>query len=517
MGRRSFDVVDLTELFVHWEAGRSQVQIGESLGLDRKTVRKYLAPLVAEGLLPGGPPAGEPVWAERIARWFPELSDARLRQTTWPAIDAHRDYIVKQLAAEVTVSTISSRLIAEQGLAASESSLRRWIAGNLAEEVTRRRVSVPRGPVEPGSEAQIDYGRLGTWTDPATGIRHQVQAFVMVLACSRLIFVRPVIRLDQTSWCESHVEAFGFFGGCPARLVPDNLKTGVDRPDLYDPRINRGYAELAAHYGVIADPARAFKPKDKPRVERAMPYVRDSFWRGREFPSLQQMQAAAITWCQQVANVRSHRSLDGASPLSVFDAAEAAALKPLPRNDFVLATWSSGKVGPDCHVKVGRALYSVPWRLIGQQVHARAAGNTVQVLHDGKVVATHVQLLRGRATDFEHYPAEKIAFHMRNPAWCRQQAEKIGPATAAVIGQLMEVNALHRLRSAQGIISLAGRAGVGDARLEAACDRALEVGDPSYRTVKGILAAGTETPTPTTTPAPSNSPAFLRGPDELLA
>ena len=139
----------------------------------------------------------------------------------------------------MTVSTISSRLIAEQGLAASESSLRRWIAGNLAEEVTRRRVSVPRGPVEPGSEAQIDYGRLGTWTDPATGTSHQVQAFVMVLACSRLIFVRPVIRLDQTSWCESHVEAFGFFGGCPARLVPDNLKTGVDRPDLYDPRINR--------------------------------------------------------------------------------------------------------------------------------------------------------------------------------------------------------------------------------------------------------------------------------------
>jgi hypothetical protein len=321
-----------------------------------------------------------------------------------------------------------------------------------------------------------------------------------------------------TSWCESHVEAFTFFGGCPARLVPDNLKTGVDRPDLYDPRINRGYAELAAHYGVIADPARAFKPKDKPRVERAMPYVRDSFWRGREFTSLQQMQAAAIIWCEQVANVRSHRSLDGASPLSVFHAAESAALKPLPRNDFVLATWSTGKVGPDCHVKVGKALYSVPWRLIGQQVHARAAGNTVQVLHDGKVVATHVQLLRGRATDFEHYPAEKIAFHMRNPAWCRQQAEKIGPATAAVIGELMEVNALHRLRSAQGIIGLAGRPGVGDTRLEAACDRALTVGDPSYRTIKGILAAGTETPTPTaTTTATMSAPAYLRGPDELLA
>ena len=70
--------------------------------------------------------------------------------------------------------------------------------------------------------------------------------------------------------------AFAFFGGVPARLVPDNLKTGVDRPDLYDPKINRSYAELAAHYGCLVDPARAFRPADKPRVERPMPYVRDS-------------------------------------------------------------------------------------------------------------------------------------------------------------------------------------------------------------------------------------------------
>ena len=87
-----------------------------------------------------------------------------------------------------------------------------------------------------------------------------------------------------------------------------------------------------------------------------MPYVRDSFWRGREFTSLQQMKAAALTWCREVANVRSHRSLDGASPVSVFDAAEAAALKPLPHNDFVVATWSTGRIGPDCHLKVGKAL-----------------------------------------------------------------------------------------------------------------------------------------------------------------
>jgi hypothetical protein len=92
MARRSFDVVDLAELFVHWEAGRSQVQIAQSLNLDRKTVRKYLAPAVAEGLLPGAQPVGEQVWAARIGRWFPELTDTRLRQVTWAEIDVHRDH-----------------------------------------------------------------------------------------------------------------------------------------------------------------------------------------------------------------------------------------------------------------------------------------------------------------------------------------------------------------------------------------------------------------------------------------
>ncbi len=92
--------------------------------------------------------------------------------------------------------------------------------------------------------------------------------------------------------------------GFPARLVCDNLKTGVDKPDLYDPQINRGYGELGTHYGTLIDPARAFKPKDKPRVERPMPYVRDSFWRGREFSSLAQMQADALRWSTEVAGLR---------------------------------------------------------------------------------------------------------------------------------------------------------------------------------------------------------------------
>jgi transposase len=148
---------------------------------------------------------------------------------TWPAIWERRDYILEQMAAGVTMATIWQRLRDEGGLGASVASLRRYVAANLPEEARRSQVRVLRlDPPEPGAEAQIDYGRLGRWLDAATGRLRTVWAFAMVLCCSRHMFVRPVITMDQHAWTECHVAAFEFFGGVPGRLVPDNLKTGVD-------------------------------------------------------------------------------------------------------------------------------------------------------------------------------------------------------------------------------------------------------------------------------------------------
>ena len=99
MARRTFDVVDVTEILAHWHAGRSKSQIAESLGLDRKTVRKYLAPAEAEGLVPGGAPVSAAEWRQRAAGWFTELADARLRQVTWGEIGKHHGFITGQLRA----------------------------------------------------------------------------------------------------------------------------------------------------------------------------------------------------------------------------------------------------------------------------------------------------------------------------------------------------------------------------------------------------------------------------------
>jgi len=140
----------------------------------------------------------------------------------------------------------------------------------------------------------------------------------------------------------------------------------------------------------------------------------------------------------------------------------------------------------------------------------------VQVTHEGKVVATHVRRERGRSTTVEHYPPERIAFHMRTPTWCRQVAEQVGPACCEVIATLLEVNALFRLRAAQGVLGLRDRHT--PTRLEAACAKAIAVGDPSYRTIKGILIAGTETTTQAGDPGDRGAdvPAFLHGPRALF-
>ncbi|MEU9305724.1 hypothetical protein [Streptomyces sp. NPDC048269] len=157
----------------------------------------------------------------------------------------------------------------------------------------------------------------------------------------------------------------------------------------------------------------------------------------------------------------------------------------------------------------------MPWKLIGRRVDVRSTATMVQVFLDGDLVKTHVALEQGKRTDRTDYPPEKIAFQMRTPIWCRTQASEIGDACRTVVDQLLEVNALYRLRAAQGILGLKKK--YGDARLEAACARAITAGDPSYRTIKGILIAGTETDPEPESSGDAGAAAFLHGPKRLFA
>ena len=516
MVRRSFAVRDITEILIHWQAGRPLRQIARSLGVDRNTVRKYVALAVSLGYRPGQTKLSCQEWAAIVAQHAPMLADPAQRSVVFAHIRRYHEVIVAGLRTN-TVATVWQRLRDEQGLQASLRSFHRYVQHYLPEQLRGVQPTVLRDDPPPGQEAQIDYGYLGQWYDPELGKLRKLWAFSMVLSHSRHMFVYVVPKMDQEAWTRAHVAAFAFFGGAPLLLVVDNLKTGVLRPDLYDPQINRGYAELAAHYGVIVDPCRVAKPKDKPRVERPMSYIRDSFFAGRTFASLEEINQGAEKWCLSVAGERIHGTTRQ-RPLDLFQRVEAPALRPLPSQPFEPVTWTQGKVARDCHVQVGHVLYSVHYRYIGKTLAVRVSQRTVEFYLDHTLVKSHVRLQEGhRQTDWDDYPAEKARFFQRTPDWCRTQALALGPAVAQVVEELLSRHALHYLRQVQGIIGLAEKHG--PQRLDAACQVALAFGDPAYRTVRNLLDKGLEgqTPLPLTDRVAKSAGAYLHGPEKLFA
>jgi len=140
--------------------------------------------------------------------------------------------------------------------------------------------------VEPGSQAQVDFGSVGMMVDPATGKPRRAWAFIMTLSYSRHRFVRFVFHQDGATWIDCHIRAFEYFQGVPATVVLDNLKSGVLKPEIYDPVLNRAYSELERHYGFVADPAKVALAKHKDKVERNVPVVRQHLLAGRSFKDI---------------------------------------------------------------------------------------------------------------------------------------------------------------------------------------------------------------------------------------
>jgi transposase len=511
VARRRFLVRDIAEILEHWQAGRSICAISRSLGVCRATVRKYVYAAEARGYHQGDPtpPQG---WKAFIANVIPGPPDLSTRSEVFAKLLPYQDEIRAALAT-TKASTIWQRLRDEKGVKVSLPSFYRYLSCFLTDAWKKPRITVRRDDPRPGEEAQIDYGYLGTWQDPQSGKRYRLWAFVLILSFSRHMFIRIVNRMNEREWLTCHILAFQFFGGAPKRITPDNLKTGVIKADLYDPKFNQGYEELAHHYGIIIDPARSGKPRDKARVERIIPYVRDSFWSGRDFTSLEEINRQAIQWSLRIAGLRDHGTTHQ-QPLSLFHLAEAKELKPLPVTPFEIVTWHRAKVALDCHIQVANTLYSVPYQYVGKMVDVKLGSKMIEIYLDYKLIKTHSRGEKGRrVTDWNDYPPEKAAFFQRTPEWYRHKASLIGTSTRETVESLLREHAFHHLRQCQGILRLGET--YGEERLEQACNRANTFGDPCYRTVKTILERGLDKQPPLFEPV-RVAGAFLRGPRSFL-
>ena len=332
MGRREFAMRDCVEIWQHWHAGDSLRALERNLGVDRHTVRKYIRLAQDAGYTPGQPGVTLADWQALYRQVFPRLVPEHPAQAR---LAPYHDRIVTGLTTN-TVTTVWRRLVRDTGCMVSLRTFRRYCA-TLEGAPSAAAVTMWRPDPPLGEEVQVDWGLMGRWTDPRPQRRHRIWAFSMVWTCSRHLFVWCTPTMDPAAWCQAHVAAFSFFGAVPHRVVLDNLKTGVAQADWYDPQVNKSYAECAAHYGFLVDPARAVHPKDKPRVERPMPYIRDAFWGGKDWPSVAAMNEAAARWCREEAGHRIHGTT-GRSPAVHFQTDEHPVALPLPPQPWELAT-----------------------------------------------------------------------------------------------------------------------------------------------------------------------------------
>lgn len=343
----------------------------------------------------------------------------------------------------------------------------------------------------PGEKLFLDYaGPTVPITDPMTGEIWQAVIFVAVLGASNYTYCEATRSQSLPDWIGSHVRALEFFGGVPAILVPDNLKSGVKKACYYDPEINPSYRDLAVHYGTTVVPARPRRPKDKAKVEAGVLLVER--WilarlRHQRFFSLSELNQQ-ISQLLAELNRRPFKKLPG-SRTSVFVEMDQPALRPLPAIRHEFAEWKVATVGIDYHVEFDHHYYSVPYRYARQKVDVRATVNTVELFVRGTRIASHARShLGGRHTTID---AHMTPAHLAVQGWSAQRikdwANRIGPHTGGVIGHLLNQrrHPEQSYRSCLGVLRLAKA--YGEARLEAACERAIDINAPTYRSIRSIL------------------------------
>ena len=345
----------------------------------------------------------------------------------------------------------------------------------------------------PGEVAELDFGRLGLIPDPESGRRRTVWALIVVWRYSRHCFVWPTTSQTLHAVVEGLEAAWAFFEGVPRYLVIDNFPAAVAGADALHPRFTRGFLEYARQRGFISDPARVRRPRDKPRVERSVPYVRERLFKGAQFRDLAELRDAARRWSLEVAGQRIHGTTRK-RPLEVFEEEERPLLAPWDGEPYEVPDWRTAKVHADHHVACQYALYSVPSALCppGQQVELQLGAKLVRIYHRGALIKVHPRQPRGgRATDRNDYPAELSPYTLRAPEQLQRRAAELGEATGAFAERLFEGPLpWAKLRQGHKLLRLAER--YSPARLDAACRRALEVDLVDVRRVERILVEALE-------------------------
>jgi hypothetical protein len=377
------------------------------------------------------------------------------------------------------------QLLERQGTRVPYSSLHRFAIKHCGFGKAQR-TTVRMAECEPGELAEVDFGRLGLVPDPETGRRRVAWALSVVLVHSRHQYVHVTFSQKLSDVINGLEDAWIWFGGVPRRVAIDNMKTAITKADPYDPIFQRTFEGYARHRGFVIDATRSRDPTGKPHVERGVPYIRESFFRGESWINLEHVQRDALRWCLETAGTRIHGTTRQ-RPLAVFENVEREHLLPFEGERFDTPKWGQYTVHPDHHINFQKALYSVPHAFLGRTAWIQGDSKLVRIYVDGTLVKTHPRQPPGsRSTDHDDYPAELTAYTLRDPNRMIRKAQNHGPNIGRFTSELLSGTVpWAKLRQAQKLLRMGAK--YGWLRLDLACRRALAFELINVRRVESIL------------------------------
>jgi transposase len=464
--------------------GHSGHQIAAMVGVSRFTVAEYLRRAGVLGITWPVPAELDDVALERKLFTPPFAAGEPTRpQPNWPRVHAE----LRRPGVTLLLVWEEYRVGQPEGYGYSRfCDLYAAWRGHLSPTMRQTHVA--------GEKLFVDYaGQTVEVIDGVTGEVRRAQIFVAALGASNFTYAEARWTQALPDWIGCHVGAFTSFGGVTRQIVCDNLKAGVTAACRYEPGINRTYQDMATHYETAILPARVRRPRDKAKVEVAVQVVQR--WvlarlRHRRFFSLAELNGAIRELIADLNN-RPMRHL-GTTRRALFEAVEKPKLRGLPPEPYVYAEWRRCRAGLDYHVAVCGHFYSVPYRLMREVIEARITDQTVELFHKGARVASHLRNPRqNRHTTIpEHMPSA----HRRHAEWTPtrllREAAVVGPYTLALVERILAAkpHPEQGFRACLGILRLT-RA-YGPERLEAACQRGLDIGARSYGSVQSILRQG---------------------------
>ena len=348
-----------------------------------------------------------------------------------------------------------------------------------------------RLPHKAGEKMFVDWaGQTIPIVDPRTGVSQPASLFVAALGASNYTFSKVFPDQKLPHWIVAHCDAYEYFDGVAKITVPDNPRTAVTKACRYEPDMNATYQEMAEHYGTVIIPARAYKPRDKAKVENAVQNAERSIiaaLRHQTFFSVAEVNKAIKKLLVKL-NSKPFQKMEG-SRLSLYEEIEKLILLPLPEQRYQFSTWSTAKVNIDYHIQADKHFYSVPFRMVHQQVDVRMTDQTVEIFLRKHRVAVHRRsYMKGRyTTDPAHMPEA----HQKHLEWTPERltnwAQKIGEHCSQAVKAIIESkrHPEQGYRACLGIMRLSRDHG--SQRVEAACRRALAFNTCSYQSIKSIL------------------------------